>query len=228
MHECKGCGKIFKKEGSLNTHKRFCDQWQSLGLQTHKGQLSLEDRKKIPVSCPLCNKVFNNIYSMTAHKGHCSGKNNTAHLEFKRSWSKGLTRQTDERLRNAGDARAIPIQDILSGKYPRFSTNHLKQRLLRDGLVKNSCSLCGISEWMGKNIVCELDHINGNRHDHRLENLRMLCPNCHSQTKTYCGKNKGNYVNSSIQNKSVSSTYDSYENAPLTQLAETEVSNTSP
>ena len=57
------------------------------------------------------------------------------------------------------------------------------------GILESKCNNCGISEWLGVPISLELDHINGIGYDHRLENLRMLCPNCHSQTDTYCGRN---------------------------------------
>jgi hypothetical protein len=66
----------------------------------------------------------------------------------------------------------------------------LKNRLLSEGLKQHKCECCGITEWMGKPTPIELDHINGNHHDNRLENLRILCPNCHAQTDTYRGKNK--------------------------------------
>jgi Zn finger protein HypA/HybF involved in hydrogenase expression len=66
----------------------------------------------------------------------------------------------------------------------------LKSRLITEGLKEHKCECCGINEWNGKPAPIELDHINGNHHDNRLENLRILCPNCHAQTDTYRGKNK--------------------------------------
>lgn len=48
------------------------------------------------------------------------------------------------------------------------------------------CAVCGLRDWMGEDIEFQLDHHNGNRFDNRLENLRWLCPNCHSQTSTFC------------------------------------------
>lgn len=69
------------------------------------------------------------------------------------------------------------------------------QKVLRNWYRKQDdipyqCSCCGISEWQGKELVLQLDHINGDNHDNRLENLHWLCPNCHSQTDTFCGKKK--------------------------------------
>lgn len=77
-----------------------------------------------------------------------------------------------------------------------IQTHELKRRLIRDELLENICAWCGLkSEWNGKPISLHLDHINGVREDNRFENLRLLCPNCHSQTETYCGKhNKLNKI----------------------------------
>lgn len=65
----------------------------------------------------------------------------------------------------------------------------VRSRILKEELLDYECNECGIKEWNNKEIALELDHINGDGHDHRLENLRFLCPNCHSQTKTFRGKN---------------------------------------
>jgi len=82
------------------------------------------------------------------------------------------------------------LKDILNGKYPGYHTYKLKIRLLKEGLLKNICAECGlVGEWNGKKLEMELDHIDGIKSNHALKNLRMLCPNCHSQTDTYCSKN---------------------------------------
>ncbi|MBV8433508.1 MAG: HNH endonuclease [Candidatus Eremiobacteraeota bacterium] len=70
------------------------------------------------------------------------------------------------------------------------SRRTIKKRLLQAGLLENRCDYCGLEEWMGEPLVVQIDHVNGNRADHRLENLRMLCPNCHSQTETHCRRPK--------------------------------------
>jgi 5-methylcytosine-specific restriction endonuclease McrA len=70
------------------------------------------------------------------------------------------------------------------------SRYNLKNRLLRAGLLKNECQICGLLEWQGRPLSMHIDHINGVKNDHRLANLQMLCPNCHSQTETYGGKNR--------------------------------------
>lgn len=67
----------------------------------------------------------------------------------------------------------------------------LKNRLLKENIFERKCYVCNLTEWMDKQIPLELEHINGDRMDNRKENLTLLCPNCHAQTETYRGKNKG-------------------------------------
>lgn len=82
-----------------------------------------------------------------------------------------------------------PIEEYLK-ENSVVQSFRLKNRLLLEGLKEHKCECCGITEWNGKLAPLELDHINGNHHDNQLENLRILCPNCHAQTDTYRGKNK--------------------------------------
>jgi len=80
------------------------------------------------------------------------------------------------------------LDTILVENSQYTSTYHLKTRLLKEGILQAKCECCGLAEWMGEPIPTELDHINGINTDHRLENLRILCPNCHSQTPTFRNK----------------------------------------
>lgn len=71
------------------------------------------------------------------------------------------------------------------------SRHTIKERIVKDNLIPYECAECHTDQWRGKKLTLHLDHINGINNDNRLDNLRFLCPNCHSQTDTYCGKNNG-------------------------------------
>lgn len=74
----------------------------------------------------------------------------------------------------------------------RYQSYRLAKRLLKAGIKEYRCELCGSEKWMGKSIPLELHHINGIHTDNRLENLQLLCPNCHAFTDNYRGRNIGN------------------------------------
>lgn len=77
------------------------------------------------------------------------------------------------------------LEDVLAGKKVYASSNGLRDRLVAEGILPYLCRVCGLSEWCGRPLGLQLDHINGNRFDDRIENLRLLCPNCHSQTESF-------------------------------------------
>lgn len=90
--------------------------------------------------------------------------------------------------------QSIPIEQVLVENSNYSNTTSLKKRLLKMGLLKNKCYIddcptLKMDNWLNKEIVYQLDHINGIRHDNRLENLRLLCPICHTQTNNYAGRN---------------------------------------
>lgn len=66
----------------------------------------------------------------------------------------------------------------------------LRRYIIKNNLIPYKCAICGCTEWQGKTLSLELDHINGVNNDNRLDNLRFLCPNCHSQTSTYGSRNQ--------------------------------------
>lgn len=82
------------------------------------------------------------------------------------------------------------LSDILVENSSYTCFFRLKKRLIAENLLKYECALCQLIDWKGLPISLQLDHKNGNDSDHRLENLRLLCPNCHSQTENYAGRNK--------------------------------------
>lgn len=82
-----------------------------------------------------------------------------------------------------------PLSDILVKNSLYANNSHLRKRLIKEGYLENICYECGQAPiWNGKPLVLQLDHINGNHTDNRVENLRILCPHCHSQTSTFSGK----------------------------------------
>lgn len=82
-----------------------------------------------------------------------------------------------------------PLEEILIEHSTYVSTFHLKERLLKEKIKEYKCECCGRIEWMGKPIALELHHINGIKDDLRIENLQILCPNCHAFTDNYRAKN---------------------------------------
>lgn len=93
------------------------------------------------------------------------------------------------------------LQDVFDG-IETMSTGSLKYRLVQEGYKELKCEECGLGEeWNGKLLVLELDHINGNSKDNRLENLRILCPNCHSQTPTFRGRKNKVFIEPIIKQK---------------------------
>ena len=82
----------------------------------------------------------------------------------------------------------LSIEEYAKRDY--VSAHKLKLRLISEGVKKHRCEVCGITEWMGKKVPIELDHIDGNHYNNDFTNLRIICPNCHAQTDTNSGKNR--------------------------------------
>lgn len=92
--------------------------------------------------------------------------------------------------RTGGHRTRVPTQSILV-EGSSFSRNHLKERLYAEGLKQPVCELCGQDElWRGKRMGLILDHENGVSDDNRLENLRIVCPNCAATLDTHCGRKR--------------------------------------
>lgn len=106
----------------------------------------------------------------------------TSHMTGK-VWNQG------ERYRPVKEAK--PLEEILVEHSSYISTYYLKERLLKEGVKECKCECCGNTKWMGEPIALELHHVNGVKDDLRIENLQILCPNCHAFTDNYRGRNIG-------------------------------------
>lgn len=85
------------------------------------------------------------------------------------------------------------VEEYIQGTSVHSSV--LRQKLIREGYKENKCEKCGISEWNGEPLTLELHHLNGNHYDNNIDNLQILCPNCHSQTKNYRNYNNEDSAN---------------------------------
>lgn len=96
---------------------------------------------------------------------------------------------TEHFCRSNKSSTKYDLKDILVENSTYANISRLKERLLKEGLLEYKCALCGnTGEWLGNPLSLQLDHINGIHTDNRIQNLRILCPNCHSQTETYGSK----------------------------------------
>ena len=105
-------------------------------------------------------------------------------------WAKGKTALDDPRI-------GKPSEEIFCVG-SSCGRSYVKKLIIEKTLKEYKCSLCGLVKWKDKEINLHLDHINGKNNDNRLENLRFLCPNCHSQTPTYCSNVQNRYTDEQI------------------------------
>lgn len=88
-----------------------------------------------------------------------------------------------------GTLHKVNASDILKPNC-KHARSVLRRYVIKNNLIPYRCAICGCVEWQGRTLSLELDHINGINNDNRIENLRFLCPNCHSQTTTYGSRNQ--------------------------------------
>lgn len=135
---------------------------------------TLKNGKNCCAKRPSGCEVLKKINSERTKVAHDEGRHGYT-WNSNSAWNKGKSLTTNEEIFTENS---------------RYSNELVKQRIVKDNLLEYRCSKCGIDSWQGETIVLDLDHINGDNTDNRLGNLRYLCPNCHSQTDTYKGRNK--------------------------------------
>lgn len=146
-------------------------------------QVSDEDFKKIIQEC--------NTYSdcLRALGLGTKGGSSTDILKRRIKELNCSTEHFNQKNKQSYQAR-YSLDEILIENSSYANISSLKKRLIKENKLEYKCAKCGLINWLGEPISLQLDHINGINNDHRIENLRFLCPNCHSQTETYAGKNK--------------------------------------
>jgi DNA-binding CsgD family transcriptional regulator len=105
----------------------------------------------------------------------------------------GFSRQTWHAATKRGAVMArpqrMPLEVLCAAATPRGRRN-LKRRLIAAAVKEERCEVCGLTEWRGAPVSLALHHVNGDRHDNRLANLKLLCPNCHAQTESWSRRNQ--------------------------------------
>lgn len=137
-------------------------------------------------------KKSSNISEVLFKLGYSIKGNSWGFSQIKRRMSELKLYQSDFKGKSViknNIANEIKSEDILKENCKHQRTV-LRRYVIKHNLIPYKCAICGCTEWNGKTLSLELDHINGINNDNRLENLRFLCPNCHSQTSTYGSRNK--------------------------------------
>lgn len=132
-----------------------------------------------------------NISEMLRKYGYSSASGTVARIIKDRIINEGI--DVSHFKKNDGKGNPKPkyeLSEILVENSHYENIGRLKKRLVKAGLLKYECKNCSNKGyWNGKPLVLQLEHKNGKHNDHRLSNLCFLCPNCHSQTETYSGRN---------------------------------------
>lgn len=133
-----------------------------------------------------CKCIAEVVRRLSSNKVSDGG--NTWHAIKARIKADGLYDRFDGKKRRGSEFSAKDA-DIFVFHSTTVRSN-VRIRLIQNKIIPYVCAICKTTpEWLGKPLSLHLDHINGISNDHRIENLRFLCPNCHSQTETYCGRN---------------------------------------
>lgn len=113
--------------------------------------------------------------------------------------NKNRKQQRNSELHALHNKKLIPLEDIINGEYKqKYKGSKLKDRLIKAGYKTHQCERCGLTEWLGNPIPLQLHHKDGDHDNNLIENIELLCPNCHSLTDTFAGKNIKNKKNKRI------------------------------
>lgn len=150
-------------------------------MNIHIQESWLQDNGKY--KCPFCEREFSkNGIATHIWRIHGDGKQ---HKPL------SIAKESGKTLKPWNTGKILKNLDDVFVKGSNYRSSHLKNWILSECLIDYVCSECGnTGEHNNKQLTLELDHINGDNTDNRLNNLRFLCPNCHSQTPTFRGRGK--------------------------------------
>jgi hypothetical protein len=167
-------------------------------ISKEKSKQLQEEYYKNPKLCLNCNEVID--YKRKRENKFCSSSCSAKFFNSSRKKKKTCLVCENEIKKGASKYCSFKCQQTylfnqrvenwIKGEYETKTRNFFKRYLTETRGYK--CSCCDINEWNGKSIVLEIDHIDGNSENNSPENLRFICPNCHSQTDTYKARNIGN------------------------------------
>jgi len=136
------------------------------------------------------SNTFYELFHKVGYKGNPAGRSlNSINNRLK---SLNMFKNFKKKSYNYNNIRKKEycIDNILVKNSSYMNRSSLKKKIIKHNIIEYKCEICGNNGiWMNKEIILQLDHINGINNDNRVENLRFLCPNCHSQTETYTGRN---------------------------------------
>ncbi|MGE0298493.1 transposase [Pseudonocardia sp.] len=157
-------------EGSPRTRRRFRDEDLVEAVRLEASVHGVLRRLGYTTSGGMFRYVVAHIRRLELDTSHFRGQ----------AWARGMQRPR----------ASCPLHELLvEGSTATSST--LRRRIIAAGLKPAHCEECGLSEWRGERLPLHLDHVNGDHTDNRIQNLRILCPNCHALTDTWCGRKNG-------------------------------------
>lgn len=165
---------------------RFCNKSCAKGFSTKKKrkEINIKVSKKLTKLSKkeITYEIVNEAISSTLTIRSASIK---ANIPYKTFINKAKIFGLYKTNQGGKGKQKLKLEEILSYSEIRRKGEFIKPFLFKNNLKQEVCENCGISNWCNKPITLELEHIDGNNKNNRLENLKILCPNCHSQTPTY-------------------------------------------
>jgi 5-methylcytosine-specific restriction endonuclease McrA len=161
-------------------------------MSTSKDFVALTESRVVDIFLSNCSSVGEFVDKISFHYGYENeiGKKNSYRIFSAIMKKHGIKNHCYKY--NGGNATSknnyIPMEQWLNSGAV-VTSSKLKKKLFREGIKEKECESCGNAAWMGAEIPLELHHVDGNPNNNSLENLLILCPNCHAQTENYKSKN---------------------------------------